>query len=190
MNLDLKARVIEANIEVVDINGFKYSLHKIELGTIKSFPALIPVFDDIDVGDCISSNDWSLTRLRGDNPPELCLRFNKVDLVIDARFKPSTYLNAKVVGIFLNSEKCYLRTVGSDAKPFYMATLRVKDHNNESFSNTLIGFRQQAMKLSTLKKGCLIDCEVTVREKKDGSGYELSVIKVDVLKEDLVKSSE
>ena len=77
VNLELKLRITEANLGIVDINGFKYNLHKMEVGTLKDFKVLIPIFDAIQVGDCIVTENWIVTRLGQETQPvDLCVRLD------------------------------------------------------------------------------------------------------------------
>lgn len=184
MNCELKARITEANIDVVDINGFKFNLHKMEIETLKDFKILLPIFNDVSVGDCIVTKDWIITRLGTcDKPVDLCVRVRSFDLVPSEGFQPSQYLNGKIVGMFLNSEKCYLRTVGPDKKPFYMATIKIKDSFSNSYAMLLVAFGNQAKKLSTVKKQSVIECNVTVKRRRDADGYEFAVIDLEVISE-------
>ena len=183
MNLELKARIIEANLDVVDINGFKYNLHLMELGTLKKFKVLLPIFDDVMVGDCFVSTNWIVTRYGTEEPIDLCVRVDSYEFVHDTNFSPSKYLISEMTGLFLNSEKCFLRTIGPDAKPFYAATLRVRDCFGDQFSNILIAFGNQAKKLSTVKKNSVIKCEVTVKARKYEEGYEFAVNNFEIISE-------
>jgi hypothetical protein len=184
MNSELKVRITEANLDVVDINGFKFNLHKMEVGNLKDFKILLPIFNDVSVGDCIVTTDWIITRLGKNNKPvDLCIRAMKFELVPSQGFEVSKYLNGKIVGMFLNSDKCYLRTVGPDAKPFYMATLKIKDSFKIPYEMLIVGFGNQAKKLSTVKKQSIIECEVTVKNRRDAEGYEFAVISLEVLQE-------
>jgi hypothetical protein len=185
MNCELKARITEANIgDVVDINGFKYNLHKMEVETLKGFKILLPIFNDISVGDCIVTSDWVITRLgTSDKPVDLCLCVKKFDFVPSEGFELSKYLNGKVVGMFLNSDKCYLRTVGPDAKPFYMATLKSKDMLKAPYAMPVVAFGNQAKKLSTVKKQSILECEVTVKERRYSEGYEFAIVNLEVISE-------
>lgn len=186
MNLELKARITETNLDMVDMNGFKFNLHKMEVGKMKDFKVLLPVFSDVSVGDCFCSTDWIITRYcnsEDEKSVDLCARIMKFDLCPSEGFEVSKYLNANVVGMFLNSEKCYLRTVGPDAKPFYMATIKITDAYKVPFGVLIVGFGNQAKKLSTIKKCAVIQCTVTVKHKRDSKGYEFAVINVEVISE-------
>lgn len=183
MNLELKSRIVETNIDVVDINGFKYNLHMMELGTLPKFKVLFPIFDDVSVGDCFKSTKWVLTRLGTEKPADLCVRVDEFEYVRDANFEPNKYLNTRVKGLFLSSDKCYLRTVGPDAKPFYMATLKLTDSHGESYENVLVAFCDCAKRLSTVKSKSVIECEVTVKLRKEHPGYEFALCKLEVKSE-------
>lgn len=183
MNLELKARICEVNLDIVDINGFKYNLHLVEVGNHPEFKVLIPIFADVSVGDCITTTDWILTRLGNEKPADLCIRIDKFEFVVNKSFEVSKYLNARVTGMFLNSDKCFLRTLGPDKKPFYMATLKVKDSYGEPFENIIVGFGNIAKKLSTIKKRSVIECEVTVKRRQEHPGYEFAVLAIEVKSE-------
>lgn len=184
MNLELKARITEANLGIVDINGFKFNLHKMEIESLKNFKVLLPIFNDVCVGDCFTTNDWIITRLGKDKDPvDLCIRVKTFELVSPEGFELSKYLNGKVVGMFLNSDKCYLRTIGPDLKPFYMATLKMKDSFNESYEMIVVAFGSQAKRLSTIKKQTILNCTVTVKRRRNAAGYEFAIVDLDVIKE-------
>ena len=174
VNLELKLRITEAKLDIVDING-------LEVGTLKDFKVLIPIFDAIQVGDCIVTENWIVTRLGQETQPvDLCVRLDRYELVSEDGFEVSRYLNAKVTGMFFNSEKCFLRTVGPDKKPFYMATLKLKDSYDLNYEMLIVAFGNQAKKMSTVKKLSILDCEVTIKRKKEIDGYEFAVLSFDV----------
>lgn len=182
-NVELKARIIEANIDIVDINGFKYHLHKIEVSTLKGFKVLIPIFDDVVVDDCIITTDWELTRFGNSDPVDLCLVVNAFKIDTSADFTLSKFIITEVYGMYLASEKCYIRAIGPTEKPFYMATLKLRDFHMESFSTVLVAFGNQAKKLYAVKKTSVLKCIVTVKERKNNTGYELAVNDFEVISE-------
>ena len=47
MNFELKAEIIEVNLDTVDINGFKYNLHLMRVGTHERFKVLLQSIDSI-----------------------------------------------------------------------------------------------------------------------------------------------
>lgn len=182
VNLELKLRITKVNLDIIDINGFKYNLHTMEVGTLKDFKVLIPIFDSIQVGDCIYTDNWIVTRIGQETQPvDLCIRLDKYTLMPSEGFEVSKYLNSKVTGLFFNSEKCFLRTVGPDRKPFYMATLKLKDSYDINYEMLIVAFGDKAKRLSTVKKLSILDCEVTVKKKKEVDGYELAVTNFDVV---------
>lgn len=183
-NLLLKARIVEVNIEPVDINGFKYNLHTMQVGTHKAFKVLLPIYNDVSVGDCIQSTKWKVSRLGTNNKPvDLCIRVDEFELVSPDGFEVTPYLNTKVTGMFLNSEKCSLRAIGPDRKPFYMATLKIKDSFNMSYDMIIVAFGSQAKRLSTVKKSSVIECEVTIKQRKNNEGYEFAINNFEVKSE-------
>ena len=183
-NLILKSRIIEVNLDTVDINGFKYNLHMMQVGTHDSFKVLLPIYNDVSVGDCITSVKWKVTRLGTSNKPvDLCIRVDEFELVSPDEFEVSQYLNSKVVGMFLNSEKCSLRAIGPDRKPFYMATLKIKDSFNQSYDMIIVAFGSQAKKQSTVKKSSVLECEVTIKKRKNNEGYEFAINNFEVKSE-------
>lgn len=181
MNFELKAEIVEVNLGIIDINGFKYNLHIMRTGTHKRFKVLLPIYSDVSVGNCFVSENWIITRLGTENKPvDLCVRVDKFELVEPEGFEVSKYLNTKVTGMFLNSEKCALRTIGPDMKPFYMATIKIKDSFGISYDMILVAFGNQAKNLSKVKKTSVIESEVTVKSRKNNDGYELAIIKFEV----------
>lgn len=183
-NLELKARIVEVNLGTVDINKFKYSLHIMQVGNLERVKVLLPLYSEIAVGDCISTTKWKISRLGSENKPvDLCVRVDEFELQSPDGFVPSRYLNSKVSGMFLNSEKCILRTIGPDRKPFYMATIKVKDEFDVSYDMVIVAFGAQAKRLSTVKKSSVIACEVTVKERKSSPGYEFAIIDFEVKSE-------
>ena len=181
MNLELKARISGDGTDIVDINGFQYKLYRMEVGGHTNFKVLFPIFTDMHVGDCFMSTKWIITRLnKENNPVDLCVRVDDFERVESKDFVPSQYLNSKVTGMFLNSEKCVLKTVGPDLKPFYMATLKMRDSFKVSYEMLLVAFGKTAKELSVVPKQSIIACEVTVKPKRDKEGYEFAVIKFEV----------
>ena len=181
MNFELKAEIVEVNLDTVDINGFKYNLHLMRVGTHERFKVLLPIYSDVSIGSCIVSENWIITRLGTENNPvDLCVRVDKFELVNPEGFEVSKYLNTKVTGMFLNSEKCTLRTIGPDRKPFYMATIKIKDSFGISYYMIIVAFGNQAKRLSMVKKTSVIESGVTVKRRKNNEGYELAVINFEV----------
>lgn len=182
MNCELKARITETNLEVININGFIFNVHKMDVGQLKGFKVLVPIFHDVSEGDCIMTDDWAITRLGdGSDPVDLCVRISKFELLPQEGFETSAYLNGRVVGMFHKSDKCYLRTIGVTKKPFFMATLKIKDAFGVSFPMLITSFGKQAKKMSTVKSASILDCIVTVKRKLREPGYELAVIEFDVV---------
>lgn len=185
MNLELKAQIVETNLDIVDINGFKFNLHKMRVGTFDSFKVLISIFDEVEVGDCIVTNDWMITRLGTCNKPvDLCVCVKSFELAVSEGFQVSKYLNGTIVGLFLRSDKCYLRNVGVQAKPFFMATLKVNDLTKNPYEMLIYAFGNQAKKLSTVKSKTILQCTVTVKQKKYMDGYEFAVIDIETIREE------
>lgn len=177
MNLELKARISEAGTEIVNINGFQYKLHRMEVGGHQKFKVMFPIFEDMHVGDCFVSTKWIITRLGRENKPvDLCVRVDGFERVNSEGFTVSEYLNGRITGMFLNSEKCVLKSVGPDLKPFYMATIKIRDSFKVSYEMLLVAFGKTAKQLSQVPKQSIIDCEVTVKSKRDKEGYEFAVI--------------
>jgi len=176
MNLKLKARITEANIELIDYNGFMYNLHKMELKALKDVKILIPTFVDISEGDCIETEDWKLVLMSNEQPVDLAVRVGKYELVSSDDFEPSMYLNTRITGIFLTSDKCYLKTVGPDKKPFYMATLKIKDAKYGPYDMLAVAFGDQAKKLSTVPRQSTLQCEATLKRRRNNPGFELAIV--------------
>ncbi len=188
MNCELKAKIVEANLGVIDVNGFKFNLHKMNVGRLEGFKVLIPIFDDISVGDCIKTHDWIISRIgKESNPVDLCVRVKNFELMPQEGFEVSEYLNGSIVGMFVKSEKCYLRTVGADRKPFYTGTLKIKDSYGSCYAMLICAFGKQAKKMSTIISSTIIDCVVTVKKRLNSPGYEFAVIDFKVAQEGEVK---
>lgn len=184
MNCTLKARIIETNLDIIDINGFKYNLHLGEVGKLTGIKLLIPIFDDVLIGDVIKTEDWVLTRTPDSSTEyiDLCVRVDKFEVLTDD-LTLSTHLISKVTGMFLTSEKCFLRELGPNKKPFYQATLKIRENGNEEnpYSVVLVAFGQNAKKLSTVRKLSILKCEVTVKLRKSYEGYEFAVNEFEVM---------
>lgn len=179
MNLELKARITEANLGVVDINGYKYNKHKMSLVKISDVTVLLPVFNDICVGDCFQSTDWRLTCIDTETKPtEVMVRVDSLELQSPDDFECSEYLNTKVVGLYCISDKCVLTTKGPDSIPFFTATLKVKNSFNKAFDLFLLGFGKQAKAMSTIKRASIVECTVTVKRRRRGKGWEFAVLTI------------
>lgn len=186
MNLKLCGRITEANLGVYNINGFMFNLHKMEVNKQKDFKILMPIFKDIAVGDVFTTDSWCITRIgTNKNPVDVVIRANQFDVVLDKDAELSDYVNGTVIGIYLCSDKCYLRDVGPDKKPFFMATLKFKDSTGGQYELPIVGFGRQALKLSTIKNESLLKCTATLKQRKGAEGYELAVYSIEVIKEDL-----
>lgn len=184
MNLELRAKITEVNLGVVDINGFKYNKHKLQVQKLDSVDVLIPVYTDVCVGDCFVSTDWILTCLEPKQKPmEILLRVDKLELASPDDFTMSEYLNSKVTGLFCISDKCVLKTIGPDKVPFFNATLKVKNSFDESFDLFILAFRNTAKAMSTIKRQSIIECNVTVKRRKSGKGWEFPVSNIEIRSE-------
>ena len=145
---------------------------------------LIPVFTDLSLGDCITTDRWKLMYYKIDGATdEFCLRIDKMEIVDSAGFKVSEYLNTKIVGMFLKSDKTSIRSIGPEQKPFYIATLKVRDACSDTYEVPLIAFGKQALRLSTVKKASVIEAKVTIKERKNDDGYEFAIVDFEVKKE-------
>lgn len=184
MNLELSARVAEVNLGTYAINGFQYKIIKVDFEELKGFKALVSVFDTIEVGDCIVFSKYRVTRMGADEEPvDLCIRIDKFAIVPEESFTISKYLNTKVTGLLLGSSKCFLKTVGPEKKPFFLATLKMKDEVDRGFGILLVSFGNNAKRISTIKFNSLIECVVTIRPKLVDPGYEMATVSINV-KED------
>lgn len=180
----LKARITEAYLDTVDINGYKFNRHRMQIKNLDSIDVLISVFEDIYPGDCISTDQWVLTCLSPKaKPMEVLIRIDKFERCNSEDFEMSEYLNSRVTGLLCTSSKCVLKAVGVDRVPFYNATLKVKNSFNESFDLYILAFAKQAKILSTIKGGSLIDCVVTVKRRKSGEGWEFPISNITVKSE-------
>ena len=176
-NLELKARVTKVYPSLVDVNTFKYKLVDIEAGGITHFKALISLFADVDVGDCFSTTTWKVTRLgETEHPVDICIRIDKLTLLDPDDFEPSEYINGIVYGTYVRSEKCFLRTVGPDKKPFMYATIKLEDSNKEVYGMLLVAFNAIAKRLSTVKSRTQLKCTVSIKKRKKGDGYEFALL--------------
>ena len=184
-NNNVKLRITKTNLDIVDLNGFKYNLHLAEVQTLADFKVLIPIFDDVLVGDVIESNEWVVTHLGSCDakPIDLCIRIDKFQIVTGEDYTLSKYLNSVVHGILIVSEKNQLQVVGVDKHPFFVATLKIKDEYGEGFPMLLTAFRNEAKKMSTMKRGSVLKCEVTVKRLRSTAGYELSCLTAEVIQE-------
>ena len=181
----LKLRITKTNLDIVDINGFKYNLHLAEVQTLEDFKVLIPIFDDVLVGDVVSTTEWTITHLGAcdANPIDLCVRVDKFTLITSGDYTLTKYLNTWVHGLLLVSEKNTLQCVGVNKKPFFVATLKIKDECGNGFPMLLTSFGAVAKKMSTMKKGFVLKCEVTVKRLRQKNGWELSCLSVEVIQE-------
>lgn len=183
-NLELKARVTKVFSELVDVNTFKYRLVNIQVGQVDEFPALVSIFHSVEVGDCFVTSRWKVTRIgKETRPVNLCIRIDYLEVIPSDGFEVSEYLNSIVYGTFVSSEKCYLKTVGPDRKPFFNATLKLEDSDGESFGMLLIAFNSNAKHLSTVKSHSNLKCEVSIKKRRHDPGYELTIIRFTVIKE-------
>lgn len=185
MNLELKAKITEANITVHDINGYKYNEHRMSIVNLKDFPLLLPIFCDVTEGDCFISTKWIITCLDPSAKPNVIMvRVDEAEIVSSDDFECTEYLNTKVTGLFCSSDKCYLKAIGPDQKPFYNATLKINNSFQQSFDMYLVAFGNQAKYLSTLKTKSVIELEVTVKRSKHYDNTELAVRKVIKIKQE------
>lgn len=187
-NLELKVRVVEVGLGIVDVNDFKYNLVKVDTQGVRDFAVLIPIFDQVDYGDCLILKRYKVIRLKGDfDAIELCIRVESFEIAEREGFVISEYLNVKVRGILTGSEKCYLRTIGPDKRAFFMCTIKLEDDYGEMFGILLCAFNTNAKKLSTIPFTSSVVAEVTIRRKLRVPGYEMAVIKIDKAKTEVEK---
>ena len=179
-NLELKLKVCEIGLDVIDINGFKYNLIKVDTEVIKGFKVLIPIFDQVEIGDIIRTEKYQVTRI-GENadPIDLVLRIDKFEVVGSGDGEISKFLNVSVKGILTGSEKCYLKTVGPNRKPFFMCTIKLLDEYQQTFGILLVAFNNSAKKLSTIPFASSVTAVVSIRPKLKQPGYEMAVVKID-----------
>ena len=172
-NCFISAVVTKTDIGTVDLNGFIYNVVEVDIAQLHEFKVFIPVFADVDVGTIFTSTTWAVTRYKTEDSETLALRIDNLDIV--DKYEPIEYLTAKVTGMFVNSDKCKLKYVGPTRRAFYRCTLKLKDEFKESFSILLCGFKDNALKLSTLTRMTIIQAEVCIRDKRYEDGYELCI---------------
>lgn len=184
-NLELKAIVTEVGVDTYTINRFQYKVIKVDFKELKGFKILISLFDTVEVGDCIKFSHYRVTRMGTEsNPVDLCLRVDKFEILPSEGFEPSEHLNVKVVGYLMGSSKCFLRTVGPEKKPFFLATLKMQDECSKNFGIMLVSFGNNAKKISTVKFNSLLECVVTIKPKLVDPGYEMATVSLSIVKED------
>lgn len=184
MNEVLRARVVDAYMGIVDINGFKYNKALIRVEKLDDIPCLIPIIVDIYPGDCFVSTKWVLTCLKPRKTPmDIVVRVDELEQCAEEGFWMSEYLNAKVTGLFCSSSKCYLKEVGVDRVPFYAATLKVKNSFKESFDLFILGFQKVAKQMSSITSGTVIECVVTVKRRLNEEGWEFPVSSINIKSE-------
>lgn len=185
MNLELKAKITKANVGIHDINGYKYNEHRMSIVNLEDFPVLLPIFDDVTEGDCFISTKWIITCLDPSVKPNIIMvRVDEAQIVSDENFECTEYLNTKVTGLFCSSDKCFLRVIGPDRKPFYNATLKINNPFGQSFDMYLVAFGNQAKRLSTFKTKSVVELEVTVKRSKHYDNMELAVRQVIKIKQE------
>lgn len=176
VNFDLYGKIEKANIELVDINGFKYNVAEITVANIKGFKALVPIFTSVSEGDYIYSSEWELTRgEEGINPDKLAVRFDNLSVIDESEYTPLDYFRCKCVGLYITSEKCTLRSVGPRKKPLYLATLKIKDEKEEPFTVLITAFNKVAESLINVPRLSILAVDVCIKNKKYKPGYELCV---------------
>lgn len=183
MNEVLKARITDAYLGIVDINGFKFNKHRMEVQKV-SIECLIPINEDVYPGDCIQSEKWVITCLDPKHRPvEVLVRIDEFEHHYEEDFQISEYLNTRVVGLFCISSKCVLKSVGVDRTPFFNATLKVKNSFDQSYELYILGFQKQAKQMSTIKGGSVVECVVTVKRRLNEPGWEFPVAAISVKSE-------
>lgn len=189
MNVLLRAKVVDAYLGAIDINGFKYNKHVISLGKIENVTCLMPVYFDIYPGEVFESEKWILTCLTpNEKPMEVLVRVDEAVKVEDLTDKPlSDYLNARVVGLLCCSSKCKIKPIGPDAVPFYCCTLKVQNPFHENFDMWIFGFRKMAANLSNIPSGTVVECVVTAKRRRDGNGWEFPINEISIRKEKEIK---
>ena len=182
MNVLLRAKIVDAYLGTVDINGFKYNKHLMSLGKIENVTCLMPVFFDIYPGEVFESTEWILTCLAPDEKPmEVLVRVDKAQKLDEPDKKPiSEYLNAKVVGLLCCSSKCKVQPIGPDAVPFYCCTLKVHNPFYQDFDMWILAFRNMAGTISAIPSGTVVECVVTAKRRRDGNGWEFPVNEIQV----------
>lgn len=172
-NCYMTAKVTKTNIGTVDLNGFIYNVVEIDVANLTGFKAFIPVFVAVDEGVAFSSEKWAVTRYKTETEETLALRIDSLDYM--ENYEPIEYLTAKVTGMFVNSDRCKLKYVGPTRRAFYRCTLKLNDEFKENFSVLLCGFKDNALRLSTLTRTTIIQAEVYIRNKKFEDGYEFCI---------------
>ena len=185
MNLELNAQLTESCNEVVDYNGFVYNLYKMKLNYIDDVQVLIPAHETVSVGDVISTTSWKLIPMSNSNPAEIAVRVNRFSIVTDGR--PLTnYLNSNIAGLLLCSNKCVLKEIGPDKKPFYIATLKIRDSRFGYYDMMTLAFDNVAKKLSTVPNQSVIQGTATLKRRRNSEGYELIILDFSKKSEDKI----
>ena len=184
-NLTLKVRVCQANVAELDINGYKYNMSIVEVGNIPDMKAYIPSYISISEGDCLVTESWKITRYEGEEDfVDLVIRIDELSICDSKDFQVSPYLNCTVQGEFIKSAKCALKAIGPGRKPLLLASLKFWDEYSQPYTVLLAAFCNPAKRLAETPSHAILKAEVTVKRKQTDPGYEMAVIKYEVLEEE------
>lgn len=180
----LRGIITDTYLGVIDINGYKYNTHKMRVNTLDDITMLMPIFDDVEVGDCFETTDWVLTCLAPcERPMEVVVRVDKFTRCLSEGFVASDYVNSRVTGMLCSSSKCMLKEIGVDRTPFYNATLKVRNPFKESFDMYVLAFAKQAKLLSTIPSGTVIEVVVSAKRRRKEKGWEFPIAELKVKSE-------
>ena len=184
-NLTLKVRVVQANAAELDINGYIYNMCIVEVGNIPEIKAYVPNFTRVSEGDCLVTESWKITRYEGETDfVDLVIRIDELSICDSKDFEVSPYLNSIVQGEFIKSAKCALKAIGPGRKPLLLASLKFWDEYSQPYTVLLAAFCNPAKRLAETPSHVTLKAEVTIKRKQTDPGYEMAIVKYDVLEEE------
>ncbi len=178
MKVELYIKVDSVEADTHSFNGYEYRAAKahVQVNDHDKFNVLFPVESVPEVGDVISILQCKLVRINYESETvDVAIRVDKHEKCPEGT-RVSKHMTIPIIGMIIRSSNAKLTLYGPDKIKFLMVSLQMKDADKKPFMLPIIGFNSKADLLNTFKNTQIITGFVTLKHKKQGTGYELALV--------------
>lgn len=178
MNNELYIKIdsIEANTCLFNTYTYRFVKGHVGLNEKEKFEFLFNVDDLPPEGCVVRPLACKLVRVNYDSEiVEVAIRIDRYE-IHEPDTKISKHLTVPIIGMIIRSAKAKLTLYGPDKVKFLMLSIQMKDADKKPYMLPIIGFNNKAVLLDSFVNTQIITGFVSLKHKKQGTGYELALV--------------
>lgn len=176
----LIVRVCEVTDRMYDFNSYIYRMITCCAETDTPFDTLIPVEDNVSVGDIISVDKCKLVRIDYEAKHVItAVRVDKFE-IMDKDTELSKYFNIPFLGMVKKQPESKVIEYGPDKTKFLKVRLQMRDADKKTFVVQLLGFDDKALLLDSFDRFKIITGVATLKHCRNREGHELALISAEL----------